>query len=136
MKILVVHRQEEVVEIIKSALPSNQLFIRYCNSGLDGLLAARVESFDLIICSTDLPVVTGFEVIRNVRTNSVNKKVPVFFLVEESELTEKINQLAKSLTVAGILYWKDLSTQIAPMIKDQVVVHPDILWEDILARTA
>ena len=134
MKILVVHRQEEVVEIIKSALPSDQLFIRYCNSGLDGLLAARVESFDLIICSTDLPVVTGFEVIRNVRTSSVNKTVPVFFLVEE--LTEKINQLSKSLGVTGTLYWQHLGTQIAPIIKNQVVVQPDILWEDIVTRSA
>lgn len=133
MKILVVHRQEEVVEIIKSALPSDQLFVRYCNSGLDGLLAARVESFDLIICSTDLPVVTGFEVIRNVRTNSVNKNVPVFFLVEE--LTDKINQLSKSLGVTGTLYWQDLNKQIAPMVKKEVVVHPDILWEDILTRS-
>ena len=133
MKILVVHRQEEVVKIIKSALPSNQLFIRYCNSGLDGLLAARVESFDLIICSTDLPVVTGFEVVRNVRTNSVNKNVPVFFLIEER--TEKINQLANSLGVTGTLFWKDLAQQIAPMI-NEVAVHPDVLWEDILAKTA
>ena len=134
MKILVVHRQEEVVEIIKSALPSDQLFIRYCNSGLDGLLAARVESFDLIICSTDLPVVTGFEVVRNVRTNSVNKTVPVFFIVEE--LTEKISQLSKSLGVTGTLFWQDLSNQIAPMVKNQVVVTPNILWDDIVARTA
>ena len=134
MKILVVHRQEEVVEIIKSALPSDQLFIRYCNSGLDGLLAARVESFDLIICSTDLPVVTGFEVVRNVRTNSVNKKVPVFFLVEE--ISDKVNQLSKSLGVTGTLYWQDLGSQIGPMVKDQVVVHPDIQWEDIVTRSA
>src|SRR5688572_14021142 len=117
MKILVVHRQEEVVKVIKSALPGNQLFIRYCNSGLDGLLAARVESFDLIICSTDLPVVTGFEVVRNVRTNSVNKNVPVFFLIEE--LTEKISQLAGSLGVTGMLYWSALAQQIAPMINEQ-----------------
>jgi CheY-like chemotaxis protein len=134
MKILVVHRQEEVVEIIKSALPSDQLFIRYCNSGLDGLLAARVESFDLIICSTDLPVVTGFEVVRNVRTNSVNKSVPVFFLVEE--LTEKINQLAIALGIVGTISLNELEHRIAPMIEEQVVVPPDILWEDILAKTA
>lgn len=134
MKILVVHREEGVVKIIKSALPSNQLFIRYCNSGLDGLLAARVESFDLIICSTDLPVVTGFEVIRNVRTNSVNKNVSVFFLIED--LTDKISQLANSLNVSGILYMKDFINQLGPMVNDQVVVHPDILWDDILARTA
>lgn len=126
MKILVVHRQEEVVEIIKSALPSDQLFVRYCNSGLDGLLAARVESFDLIICGTDLPVVTGFEVVRNVRTNSVNKSVPVFFLIEE--LTEKYNQLSTSLGVTGTLYWKDLSNQIASIVKENVVVQSDIQW--------
>lgn len=134
MKILVVHRQEEVVKIIKSALPSNQLFIRYCNSGLDGLLAARVESFDLIICSTDLPVVTGFEVIRNVRTNSINKNVPVFFLIEE--LTEKISQLANALGITGTIYLKDLEHRIAAMVKEEVVVSPDILWEDILSKTA
>ncbi len=133
MKILVVHRQKEVVEIIKSALPSNQLFIRYCNSGLDGLLATRVESFDLIICSTDLPVVTGFEVIRNVRTNSINKSVPVFFLVEE--ITEKIKQLGNALGIAVVLHLKDLEQQIAPAINQHVVVQPDILWEDILATS-
>ena len=123
MKILVVHRQEEVVETIKSALPSDQLFIRYCNSGLDGLLAARVESFDLIICSTDLPVVTGFEVVRNVRTNSVNKKVPVFFLVEES--SDTVVQLSKSLEVTGTLFLQDLDVQLASLVKDQIVVDQD-----------
>ena len=134
MKILVVHRQEEVVEILKSALPSDQLFIRYCNSGLDGLLAARVESFDLIICSTDLPVVTGFEVVRNVRTNSVNKKVPVFFIVEA--LTDKITQLSKSLDITGTLYWDDLVSQIVPMVRDQVLVYSDSQWNDFLTKSA
>jgi CheY-like chemotaxis protein len=86
MKILVVHRQKEVVNQIKMVLHENEPFIRFSDSGLDGLLAARVENFDLIICGTDLPVITGFEVVRSLRTASINRNATVLFLLSASEV--------------------------------------------------
>src|SRR5215216_6443652 len=95
MKILVVHRQNEVVDQIKSVLHDNSLVVIHTESGLDGLLTSRIESFDLIICGTDLPVITGFELVRSIRTNSVNKNVPVIFLADQ--LDAKTEHLGNAL---------------------------------------
>lgn len=106
MKILVVHRQQEVVSQIKLVLQHAEPFIRYSDSGLDGLLAARVERFDLIICGIDLPVVTGYELIRSIRTASVNRATTVIFLADE--IDHKAEVLGQALGVAGLFQKKDL----------------------------
>src|SRR5215213_6557002 len=101
MKILVVHRQKETVDSIKLVLSRCNPVVRHTESGLDGLLTSRIEHFDLIICGTDLPVVTGFELVRSIRTNSVNKSVPVIFIADQ--LDAKTEHLGNALGVAGVL---------------------------------
>jgi CheY-like chemotaxis protein len=134
MKILVIHRQEEVVKQIKDVMPlSNQIVVRYCSTGLDGLLIGRVASFDLIICSTDLPMVTGYEVIRNVRSSSVNKNTPVIFLA--NEIDERANQLTNSLMVLGTLLMRDVGQQLLPMVEKHIQAKPDVQWGDLILQT-
>lgn len=130
MKVLVVHRQKEVTEQIKSVLQTNESIIRFSDSGLDGLLAARIETFDLIICSTDLPVITGFELVRSLRTNSVNKNTPVIFLADQ--MNEKIEHLGHSLGVAAMFAAKEVGEKLANVVHDQVKVPPHNKWEDLL----
>lgn len=101
MKILVINRQKEVIGQIASVLASVDPVIRYYDSGLDGLLAARIESFDLIVCSTDLPVITGFELVRSLRNSSINKNTPVIFLADE--LNYKTTYLSEVLGAAATL---------------------------------
>jgi DNA-binding response OmpR family regulator len=105
MKILVINRQKEVIGQIVSVLASVEPVIRYYDSGLDGLLAARIETFDLIICSTDLPVITGFELVRSLRHSSVNKGTPVIFLADE--LNHKTTYLSQILGAAATLKLND-----------------------------
>jgi CheY-like chemotaxis protein len=131
MKILVVHRQKvEVMEQIKSVLQTNNSIIRFSDSGLDGLLAARIESFDLIICGTDLPVITGFELVRSLRTNSINKYTPVVFLTEV--ITEKIEHLSNALGVRDMFQLQHLSEKLADVVCEKVKATPDLKWEDLL----
>jgi DNA-binding response OmpR family regulator len=101
MKILVVHRQTKTVDRIKSVLSSCNPVVLHTESGLDGLLTSRIEHFDIIICGTDLPVVTGFELIRSVRTNSINSHTPVILIAEE--IDRKATLLGQALGVAAIL---------------------------------
>jgi DNA-binding response OmpR family regulator len=114
MKILVVHRQKEVVDKIKLVLQQCEPFIRYSDSGLDGLLAARVENFDLIICGTDLPVITGFELVRSVRTASINRNATVIFLADE--IDAKAEHLGNALGVTGMLATRDLQERLGSMV--------------------
>lgn len=105
MKILVINRQKEVIGQIATVLASVEPVIRYYDSGLDGLLAARIESFDLIVCGTDLPVITGFELVRSLRNSSINKNTPVIFLAEE--MNHKTTYLSHILGAAATLKLND-----------------------------
>jgi DNA-binding response OmpR family regulator len=131
MKILVVHRQREIANQIRTVLQSVGSIIRYSSSGLDGLLAARIETFDLIICGTDLPVITGFEMIRSLRTNSVNKNTPVVFVAEE--LTKEMEFLGVALQASDMLTTADVETKLATIVRE-VRAAPDNRWEDLLTK--
>ena len=118
MKILVVHRQKMVVDQVKLALQDNVIVVRFTDSGLDGLLTSRIESFDLIICGTDLPVITGFELVRSIRTNSINRNVPVIFIADEVDA--KTEHLGNALGVAGMLATEDVNRNLASIVLDKI----------------
>jgi CheY-like chemotaxis protein len=118
MKILVVHRQNETVEAIKSVLSGCNPVVRNSESGLDGLLTSRIEHFDLIICGTDLPVVTGFELVRSIRNHSRNNHTPVIFIFDK--LDEKMIALGNSLAAIGMLGLEDIDSKLYGLVADNV----------------
>ena len=133
MKILVVHRQKNTVNVIQSVLSEKNPVVLQTESGLDGLLTSRIEHFDLIICGTDLPVVTGFEMIRSVRTNSINRQTPVIFLCDE--IDERSTHLGQALDVLAMIPTKDVDGRLSDLVAHQVKVMPDKRWSE-LARSS
>ncbi len=121
MKILVVHRQKLTVDTIKSVLSGRNPVVRHTESGLDGLLTSRIEHFDLIICGTDLPVVTGFELVRSIRTHSINRSTPVIFLADE--IDPKTTHLGEALGVSGMLGPEDVSVKLADLVSASVKLN-------------
>lgn len=130
MKILVVHRQKETVDLIKSVLSGSNPIVRYTESGLDGLLTSRIEHFDVIICGTDLPVVTGFELVRSIRTHSVNRNTPVIFIADQMDA--KTEHLGNALGVAGTLVMQDLDQKLAGIVNENVRPEPDKDWNNLM----
>ena len=115
MKILVVHRQKETVDLIKSILSGCNPVVRHAESGLDGLLTSRIEHFDLIICGTDLPVVTGFEMVRSLTTHSINRTTPFVFLADSVDA--KAEHLSVALGALGIIALHDVPVRLNEMIQ-------------------
>ncbi|HET6541669.1 MAG TPA: response regulator [Chryseolinea sp.] len=122
MKILVVHRQKNTVNIIQSVLSEKNPVVLQTESGLDGLLTSRIEHFDLIICGTDLPVVTGFELIRSIRTNSINRETPVIFLSDK--IDDKAEHLSNALGVEAVLLMDDVNHRLAGLVQKHVKIAP------------
>jgi len=133
MKILVVHRQKLVADQIKLVLHDNSPVVIYSDSGLDGLLTSRIESFSLIICGTDLPVVTGFELIRSIRTNSVNRNTPVILL--KDRMDEKMESLAKTLNVEVLLSTDDVGHRLADVVQDYIDASPAKSLTELVTRS-
>jgi len=119
MKILVVHRQKEVVEQIAKTLEGKDFAVMHLESGLDGLFTSRIEKFDLVVCGTDLPVVTGFELVRSLRTYSVNRNTPVIFLADTVD--NKTERLGLALGAAALLSHSNAEAELPSMISEQVI---------------
>jgi DNA-binding response OmpR family regulator len=119
MKILVVHRQKEVVAQIAKTLEGKDFAIMHLESGLDGLFTSRIEKFDLVVCGTDLPVVTGFELVRSLRTYSVNRTTPVIFLADTVD--NKTERLRVALGAAALLAHSNVNAELPSMISEQVI---------------
>ena len=133
MKILVVHRQSKTVDRIKSVLSSCNPVVLHTESGLDGLLTSRIEHFDVIICGTDLPVVTGFELIRSVRTNSINRQTPAIIVADEVD--EKMIHLGQALDVLAMIPTKELDARLCDVVTQQIKVVPDKNWEALVPNS-
>jgi DNA-binding response OmpR family regulator len=121
MKILVVHRQKSTVGVIMSVLSESKSVVLQTESGLDGLLTSRIEHFDLIICGTDLPVVTGFELIRSLRTSSVNQYTAVVFLCDE--LNNAMEQLGRALGAEAMFSPQEIAYRLPGIVEKYTKVN-------------
>jgi len=119
MKVLVVHRQKEVVEQIAKTLEDKDFAIMHLESGLDGLFTSRIEKFDLVVCGTDLPVVTGFELVRSLRTYSVNRTTPVIFLADIVD--NKTEKLGLALGAAALLSHSNVDVELPGIVSERIV---------------
>jgi CheY-like chemotaxis protein len=109
-KVLVVHRQEVMLEEVKSILEKSEPYVRRYQCGIDGLQAAKLEAFDLILCGTDLPLITGFEMVRSIRNLSRNGFTPVIFISDF--LIEGHQSLSRRLNALGIIGRRNLRANV------------------------
>jgi CheY-like chemotaxis protein len=99
-----------MLEEIKLILEEFEPYMRCYHCGIDGLQAAKLEPFDLILCGTDLPLITGFEMIRSIRNLSRNCLTPVIFIADE--LIEEHQLLNRQLNGLGIVGRGNLSSNL------------------------
>lgn len=97
LKVLVVHRHASVTDDIKKQFDRAGWLVHLAHSGLDGLLAARKESFGLILSVVDLPVITGIEMMRAIRNFSFNVNTPALFIDQSTE--QELSKILEKLRV-------------------------------------
>ena len=95
MKVLIIHRQQSFLRGVKEKFLSGGWHVHTTDNGLDGLMTARHQQFDLILCGFDLSVISGTELIRSLRMMSFNQATPVFFLKDGNEKAWQIDMADK-----------------------------------------
>lgn len=83
MNVLIIHRQESFLQSVQEKFLMGGWRVSTANAGHDGLMMARQQLFDLVLCGVDLPVVSGIELIRLLRVDSVNKNTPMFLVTRD-----------------------------------------------------
>lgn len=86
-KVLIIDDDEELCELVSEYLGVEGFETEVVNDGASGLDAARSGKYDLAILDVMLPKMNGFEVLKNLRTDS---KLPVLMLTARGDDMERI----------------------------------------------
>lgn len=80
--ILVVEDDQEIQELIKQFLMTQQYKVIVASDGLEGMKQFNKQSFDLILLDVMMPNLNGFEVAKMIRNQS---KIPIIMLTALEE---------------------------------------------------
>ncbi|MGZ0050600.1 response regulator transcription factor [Brevibacillus gelatini] len=88
--ILIIEDDTVIAEVEKDYLEANGFAVEVAHSGEVGLQKALAEEYDLIILDLMLPVVDGFDILREVRAA---KNIPILLVSAKKEDVDKIRGL-------------------------------------------
>ena len=92
-KLLIVEDDLDVAEMVTSFFKKNNYEVITANWGEDGVRACQSDRPDLVILDIRLPDIDGYEVARRLRTDRRTADVPIIFLTEKRERTDKLQGL-------------------------------------------
>jgi CheY-like chemotaxis protein len=115
LKVLVAHWHAQVcVETEQMIREKFVAKVETLDHGLEAIFRVQAEAFDLILCSIELPVVTGFEIVRTMRHYPANKYTPAIIMANTFD--ERHISLAcqlKRCTMANTLTLMSTLTDVA-----------------------
>ena len=89
-KILVVDDIEDIRSLLQEALQANGYHTLEAADGREALRIIETESPDLVILDIAMPVMSGFQVLRQLRKNS---DIPVIMLSARTDTVDKVESL-------------------------------------------
>lgn len=91
--ILIVEDDVDVAEMLTAYFRAQSYEVFAVNWGEDAVQACRSNHPDLIILDIRLPDIDGFEVARRLRTNQRTMDIPIIFLTEKRERSDRLQGL-------------------------------------------
>lgn len=91
--ILVVEDDLDIADMLTAYFRVQGYEVLAVNWGEDGVRAAQSNLPNLIILDIRLPDIDGFEVARRLRANRKTKSIPIIFLTEKRERSDKLKGL-------------------------------------------
>lgn len=94
-KILVIEDDEYLCLLLERFLKSEGFNVQTAENGFIGLVIAKEQKPDLIVCDIKMPVLDGYGVIENLRKDLKTARIPLFFITfyTDSENRERAFQL-------------------------------------------
>ncbi len=98
-RILTIDDSKTIRDMLMLTLADAGFDVLQAVDGQDGLEVLDKEQVDVVITDINMPRMDGYEVIRQMRSNSMHKSTPILVLTTESELEKK--NLARTAGATG-----------------------------------
>lgn len=118
-KILVIEDDEYLCLLIKRFLKSQGFNVRTAENGFIGLVIAKEQIPDLIVCDIRMPVLDGYGVLENLRKDLKTANIPLFFITfyTDSENRNRAFQLGAKQYIEKPIDLNELLLKIKQQLK-------------------
>jgi len=100
-KVLVVDDEIHIVHVVAIKLRNNGFDVITAANGAEALQLAFAEMPDIIVTDFQMPVMTGLELVENIRQNEQTRNIPVILLTARSFAIE--DEQRENLQIAQCL---------------------------------
>ena len=83
-KVLVVDDEIHIVHVVAIKLRNNGFEVITANNGEEAFELAQQENPDIIVTDYQMPVMSGLELVKELRENEITKSIPVILLTARS----------------------------------------------------
>lgn len=88
MKILLIEDETKIARYIKKGFEEHGFTIEVATNGEDGLFIATTEQYDLLIVDIMLPKLSGWDLVKELRSQSSH--LPILILTARDEIQDKV----------------------------------------------
>ncbi|NIP32263.1 MAG: response regulator [Candidatus Dadabacteria bacterium] len=89
--ILIVDDEESIRWVLGTSLEKSGFKVEYSENGVDAIEKASKNNFSLILLDINMPDVTGFEVLHELRENNINS--PIIFITAQNTVSNAIDAI-------------------------------------------
>ena len=97
-RILAVDDSSSMRQLVKMTLTRAGYDVVEAEDGSKGLQKATAETFDMVLSDINMPVMTGLDLLRNLRKLAQYKFTPIVLVTTESQLEKKAEGKAAGAT--------------------------------------
>jgi len=87
---LLIEDDIDICELLRIILRSESFQVDIAHDGLEGLRLARAHAYNIIILDLMLPELDGWEVCRQLRSDSSTRSIPIIMLTAKGEESDKV----------------------------------------------
>jgi len=127
MRVLIVEDEEKVSRFIVRGLTAESFAVDSAADGRSGLELATTYNYDLIILDLMLPVLSGTEVLRQIRRK--DQRVPILMLTAKDAVSDKVEHLEAGADdyLTKPFAFAELIARVKALLRRGSVERPNIL---------
>lgn len=116
-RILIIDDQPDVVQLLRDLLEHNKFEVITASEGVEGLAKAKSHKPDMIIVDVAMPVMDGYEFVKELRRDEEFKDTPVVVITGRVQLREIFEEQGINDYIMKPFEKKELLTKIKKLTK-------------------
>ena len=124
-ELLIIEDNEEMSLFISDCIDETKYNIHLAKNGVEGLEIAINTIPDIIISDVMMPLMDGYELTQNIRTNKYTSHIPIILLTAKSSLDSRLEGIDKGADVylTKPFSHKELNLRIKKLLEMRQLLH-------------